>query len=58
MEEWIPPIGTKQIDSTEPGEENYQLLYNAAVERDKDVDGYGDVTQDQCAKDKNRHTGC
>ena len=58
MEEWIPPIGTKQVNSTEPGEENYQLLYNAAVERDKDRDGFGDVTQDQCPKDKNRQSGC
>ena len=58
MEEWIPPIGTKQINSTEPGEENYQLLYNATVERDRDGDGYGDVTQDKCPKDADSQDGC
>jgi hypothetical protein len=58
LEEWIPPIGPTRVTSTEPGERPYQLLYNATVERDKDRDGYGDVTQDQCPKDKDRQSGC
>jgi hypothetical protein len=58
LEEWIPPIGPKPVTSTEPGERPYQLLYNATIERDKDHDGYGDVTQDQCPKDADSQDGC
>jgi hypothetical protein len=58
LEEWIPPLGAERLASTEDGEDTYQLLYNASIERDADGDGYGDVTQDDCPKDRARQQGC
>jgi hypothetical protein len=58
LEEWIPPLATEPARAIDSSSTTYQLLYNATVERDKDGDGYGDVTQDGCPKDPGRHTGC
>lgn len=58
LEEWLPPLATEPTRALEPDEATYQLLYNATVEPDRDGDGYGDATQDDCPKDQDRHTGC
>jgi hypothetical protein len=59
LEEWIPPLRDHQpVISDDSSEQTYQLLYNATIERDRDGDGYGDVTQDKCPKDKDRQSGC
>lgn len=36
----------------------YRLLVQADVEPDADLDGYGDVTQDECPGDSTRQAGC
>ena len=58
LEEWIPPIGTEPVRSDESSTQSYELLYNASIERDRDGDGFGDVTQDDCPKDPGRQEGC
>ena len=58
LEEWIPPIGTERVRSDESSTQNYELLYNASIERDRDGDGFGDVTQDDCPQDPGRQEGC
>jgi hypothetical protein len=58
LEEWIPPIGTERVRSDESSTQNYELLYNASIERDRDGDEFGDVTQDDCPKDPGRQEGC
>ena len=51
LESWIPPLAAEQRPSTNDTEYDYQLLYNAVIERDADGDGLGDATQDDCPKD-------
>jgi hypothetical protein len=58
LEEWVPPLAAEPKRATDIDTTTYQLLYNASVERDRDGDGYGDATQDDCPKDRDRHTGC
>jgi TIR domain len=58
LEEWIPPLGAKRVVSDDSSTQSYQVLYNATVERDKDGDGYGDVTQDKCPKDADKQDAC
>ncbi len=58
LESWIPPLAAEQRPSTNDTEYDYQLLYNAVIERDADGDGFGDATQDDCPKDPGRQKGC
>jgi TIR domain len=58
LEEWLPPLATEPRRADDSSSTTYQLLYNATVERDRDRDGYGDATQDDCPKDPGRHAGC
>jgi hypothetical protein len=58
LERWSPPLGPERRPSDSGGAQTYELLYNAIVERDRDGDGYGDVTQDRCPRDPRRHAGC
>jgi hypothetical protein len=58
LEEWIPPLGAERRRSNNDSEYEYELLYNASIERDKDRDGFGDATQDDCPEDPNRQEGC
>ena len=58
LEEWIPPIGAELVRSDEISTQNYELLYNASIERDRDGDGFGDVTQDDCPEDSAKQQGC
>jgi hypothetical protein len=58
LEEWIPPLGAERRRSNNEGEYEYELLYNASIEHDRDRDGFGDVTQDHCPKDPARQDGC
>ena len=58
LEEWLPPLGPERVRSDEISTQSYQLLYNALVERDRDDDGFGDVSQDQCPKDPEKQQDC
>lgn len=58
LEEWIPPLATERVRSDDTSTQNYELLYNASIERDRDSDGFGDVTQDDCPEDPDRQEGC
>jgi TIR domain len=59
LDEWIPPLGAERRSSDQSGDAvDYELLYNATIEHDRDGDGFGDVTQDRCPKDPSRHEGC
>lgn len=39
-------------------EENLELLLGLVVEPDRDLDGYGDKTQDRCPEDSRRQANC
>lgn len=58
LEEWIPPLGPERRRSEDSSTHDYELLYNAFIERDRDGDGFGDVTQDNCPGDPGRQAGC
>ena len=58
LEIWIPPLTTVPQLSQQDSAHDYELLYNASVEPDRDHDGFGDVTQDDCPKDPTRQEGC
>ena len=58
LEIWIPPLGPERVRADDSGSRDYELLYNAVVERDRDRDGFGDVTQDKCPKDPDKQEGC
>jgi len=54
---WIPspPEGSAPPPVSE---ENRELLFNVTVEPDRDRDGFGDKTQDQCPEDPRRQSHC
>jgi hypothetical protein len=58
LEIWIPPLGLERQRAEDSGSRDYELLYNAFIERDRDRDGFGDVTQDKCPRDPDRQEGC
>jgi hypothetical protein len=58
LEIWIPPLGLERQRAEDSGSRDYELLYNAVIERDADRDGFGDVTQDKCPGDPDRQEGC
>jgi hypothetical protein len=58
LEEWIPPLGPEPSRAIDTSTFEYELLYNASVERDRDGDGFGDVTQDECPDDSDRQEDC
>jgi len=58
LEIWIPPLGLERQRAEDSGSRDYELLYNAVIERDKDCDGFGDVTQDKSPMDRDRQEGC
>jgi len=58
LEIWIPPLGLERQRAEDSGSRDYELLYNAVIERDTDGDGFGDVTQDTCPSDPDRQEGC
>jgi TIR domain len=58
LEIWIPPLGLERQRAEDSGSRDYELLYNAFIERDTDRDGFGDVTQDKCPRDPDRQEGC
>jgi hypothetical protein len=58
LEIWIPPLGPERRRADDSGSRDYELLYNAFIERDRDRDGFGDVTQDNCPKDPDKQKGC
>jgi TIR domain len=58
LEIWIPPLGPERERALDSGSRDYEMLYNAVIERDRDGDGFGDVTQDNCPKDPDKQEGC
>jgi TIR domain len=58
LELWIPPLGPERQRAEDSSEQDYELLYNASIERDRDDDGFGDATQDQCPEDPDRQEDC
>jgi hypothetical protein len=56
---WIPALqdGETPIAPTSPVT-GRELLINADIEPDADIDGYGDETQDQCPTDASKHGDC
>lgn len=58
LEQWSPPLGAERRPSDSGSDHNYEMLYNATIERDRDGDGFGDVTQDRCPRDPRRQKGC
>ena len=58
LERWAPPLGAERRPSDKGAAHDYELLYNASIERDRDGDGFGDVTEDRCPRDAHRHEGC
>ncbi len=58
LEIWIPPLGIERERAEDSGSRDYEMLYNAVVERDGDRDGFGDVTQDNCPKNPAKQEGC
>jgi serine/threonine-protein kinase len=58
LELWAPPLGAERRPSEKGAAHDYELLYNAVIERDRDGDGFGDVTEDHCPTDAHRHEGC
>jgi hypothetical protein len=54
---WSPGLSEGVLPLSD-GEGDLELLFNARVERDRDRDGYGDMTQDRCPRDRKRHAHC
>lgn len=54
---WIPSPPEGSIPPP-ASEENRELLFNVTVEPDRDHDGFGDKTQDQCPEDSRRQSHC
>jgi hypothetical protein len=57
LERWSPPMGSSGAQKN-LGPSGLEILLNADVERDRDGDGYGDDSQDECPEDPRRHAGC
>jgi Ca2+-binding RTX toxin-like protein len=48
---FIPPLGDNETRAPQAGVNDVEGLVNADIEADADRDGYGDESQDACAKD-------
>lgn len=55
---WFPPLGDGQTRPPDSINGDVENLYNAEVEPDADKDGFGDETQDLCAKDASTQQLC
>jgi hypothetical protein len=55
---WRPSLGEELIERPFAVEYDTELLLNATVEPDKDRDGYGDRTQDECPRSPERQDRC
>lgn len=58
LEIWLPPLGAESRPSESDSSPDYELLYGALIERDRDGDGFGDITEDRCPRNPRRHDGC
>jgi hypothetical protein len=53
---WDPALGSVPTPAaSDPG---FEDMWNADVEPDADLDGYGDESQDECLGDASLHLGC
>jgi hypothetical protein len=58
LDKWVPSLPDSTDPFPTPAQENGELLFNVVVEPDRDNDGYGDKTQDQCPEDPRRQAHC
>ncbi|HEX2265431.1 MAG TPA: hypothetical protein VHH14_04025 [Solirubrobacterales bacterium] len=55
---WIPPLGEHVGRAADSYVQEAELLLEAVYEPDRDLDGFGDWTQDGCPYDSRRHVPC